>query len=97
MEKKVYDEKAIRNRILGMIIPITGENILQMTAGVVSMAMVGRISPLAVGAVGMSNILFRIIWSIFRGVATGASVFIAQVLARMIIRKLEVLRCNRLS
>lgn len=78
MEKKTYDEKAIRKRILGMIIPITAENILQMTAGVVSMAMVGRISPLAVGAIGMSNILFRIIWSIFRGIGTGASVFVAQ-------------------
>lgn len=78
MEKKTYDEKTIRNRILGMIVPITAENILQMTAGVVSMAMVGRISPLAVGAIGMSNILFRIIWSIFRGIGTGASVFVAQ-------------------
>ena len=78
MEKKIYDEKSIRNRILGMIAPITAENILQMTAGMVSMAMVGRISPLAVGAIGMSNILFRIIWSIFKGVGTGASVFVAQ-------------------
>lgn len=78
MENRTYDEKAIRNRILGMIVPITAENILQMTAGVVSMAMVGRISPLAVGTIGMSNILFRIVWSIFRGIGTGASVFVAQ-------------------
>lgn len=78
METKTYDEKAIRNKILGMIVPITGENILQMTAGLVSMAMVGRISPLAVGAVGMSNTLFRIIWAVFKGVATSASVYVAQ-------------------
>lgn len=78
MEKRTFDEKAIRKKILGMIVPITAENILQMTAGVVSMAMVGRISPLAVGAIGMSNILFRIIWSLFRGIGTGSSVFVAQ-------------------
>ena len=72
------DDKKIRSKILSMIIPITAENILQMTAGVVSMAMVGRISALAVGAIGMSNILFRIIWSVFKGISTGASVFVAQ-------------------
>ena len=78
MENTVYDEQVIRKRILGMIVPITSENILQMTAGVVSMAMVGRIGSLAVGAIGMSNTLFRIVWSIFRGVSTGTSVFVAQ-------------------
>ena len=78
MEEKIYDDKIIRKKILGMIVPITAESILQMTAGIVSMAMVGRISPIAVGAVGMSNTLFRIIWSVFRGVGTGATVFVAQ-------------------
>ena len=72
------DDKRIRNKILSMIIPITAENILQMTAGVVSMAMIGRINALAVGAIGMSNILFRIIWSVFKGISTGTSVFVAQ-------------------
>lgn len=72
------DDKQIRNKILSMIIPITAENILQMTAGIVSMAMVGRLSSIAVGAIGISNILFRIIWSIFKGIATGTSVFVAQ-------------------
>ncbi|QQY80015.1 putative MATE family efflux protein [Keratinibaculum paraultunense] len=72
------ENKIIRKKILSMILPITLENILQMTAGIVSMAMVGRISPLAVGAVGISNIIFNIIWAIFKGVATGTSVFVAQ-------------------
>lgn len=73
-----HDEKQIGKKILSMIIPITAENILQMTAGVVSMAMVGRINALAVGAIGMSNILFRIIWAVFKGISTGTSVFVAQ-------------------
>ena len=71
-------DRQIRNKILSMIIPITAENILQMTAGVVAMAMIGRIDALAVGAIGISNILFRIVWSIFKGISTGASVFVAQ-------------------
>lgn len=78
MSEIIHDDTKIRNKILSMILPITAENILQMTAGVVSMAMVGRISPIAVGAIGMSNILFRIIWSFFKGISTGTSVFVAQ-------------------
>ena len=78
MDREEIDDRQIRKKILSMLIPITAENILQMTAGVVSMAMVGRIDALAVGAIGMSNIFFRIIWSIFKGISTGASVFVAQ-------------------
>lgn len=78
MENNQLDDKHIRNKILSMILPITAENILQMMAGVVSMAMVGRISALAVGAIGLSTILFRIIWAVFKGISTGVSVFVAQ-------------------
>lgn len=77
-EKTLDENKLIRSKILSMILPITAENILQMTAGVVSMAMIGRINPLAVGAIGVSTVLYRIIWSLFKGIATGASVFVAQ-------------------
>ncbi len=78
MEIREEDDKNILKKILSMIMPMTAENILQMMAGIVSMAMVGRISPLAVGAIGLGNILFRIIWAVFKGIATGATVFVAQ-------------------
>lgn len=78
MGREQIDDKLIRKKILSMLIPITAENILQMTAGVVSMAMVGRIDALAVGAIGISNIIFRIIWSVFKGISTATSVFVAQ-------------------
>lgn len=78
MTTKAIDHKNARKKILSMTLPITAENILQMTAGVVSMAMVGRIDSVAVGAIGMSNILFRIIWAVLKGIGTGNSVFVAQ-------------------
>ena len=78
MEINVIDDKLIKNKILSMIIPITAENILQMTASVVSMAMVSRISATAVGAIGIATIIIRIIWSVLKGIATGNSVFVAQ-------------------
>lgn len=73
-----YDPKIIRSNVLSMVIPITFENVLQMAAGVVSMAFVGRINAIAIGAIGLSNILFRICWSLFRGLGVGASAFVAR-------------------
>lgn len=78
METTILDDKLIKKKILSMTIPITAENILQMTAGVVSMAMVSRISATAVGAIGIGTIIIRIIWAVFKGIATGNSVFVAQ-------------------
>lgn len=73
-----YDNKIIRTNVLSMIVPITFENILQMAAGVVSMAFVGRINSIAIGAIGLSNILFRIAWSLFKGLGVGSSAFVAR-------------------
>ncbi len=79
MTERLLDEnKVIRNKILSMILPITGENVLQMTAGIVLMAMIGRYDAYAVGAIGIATVLYRILWGIFKGIATGTSVLIAQ-------------------
>ncbi len=70
--------KGIRKKILSMILPITIESILQMTAGFISMAMIGRIDAIAIGALGISMRITQIIWALFKGITTGASVFVAQ-------------------
>jgi len=72
------EDKIISKKILAMILPITLEGVLQMTTSVISMAMVGRISSMAVSALGISSNIFNIIWAIFKGIATGVSVFVAQ-------------------
>ncbi|MDR7856546.1 MATE family efflux transporter [Tissierella sp.] len=77
-ERYLDENKVIRNKILSMILPITGENVLQMTAGIVLMAMIGRYDAYAVGAIGIATVLYRILWGIFKGIATGTSVLIAQ-------------------
>lgn len=77
-ERLLHENKLIRNKILSMILPITGENVLQMTAGIVLMAMIGRIDAYAVGAIGIATVLYRILWGIFKGIATGTSVLVAQ-------------------
>lgn len=72
------EDKIMRRKILSMIVPITIESVLQMTTGIISMAMIGRIDSLAVSAIGVSNNIFNVIWAIFKGISTGVSVFIAQ-------------------
>lgn len=76
--KPIYNIKEINKKILSMILPITIENILQMVAGIVSMGMVGRIDVLAVSALGISMRITQIVWALFKGIATGATVFVAQ-------------------
>ena len=75
---KDKENAIIRKKILSMILPITIENLLQMMAGFVSMAMIGRISTIAIGSLGLSNRITQIVWALFKGIATGASVFVAQ-------------------
>ena len=75
---KNKENAIIRKKILSMILPITIENLLQMMAGFVSMAMIGRISTIAIGSLGLSTRITQIVWALFKGIATGASVFVAQ-------------------
>ena len=76
--EKTNDSKEVRKKIYSMILPITIENILQMTAGFVSMAMIGRIDAIAIAALGLSTRITQIIWALFKGVTTGGTVFVAQ-------------------
>lgn len=69
METHAFSDKAIKKKIISMVIPITAENILQMTAELVSMAMVVRISVMAVGAIGLSNVIIRLIWAVFKSIS----------------------------
>ncbi|KRQ87689.1 Multidrug resistance protein NorM [Caloramator mitchellensis] len=72
------DIKNIRKKIISMILPITFENILQMTAGLITMAMIGRIDEVSISAIGLSSRIYNLIWALFKGVATGVTVIIAQ-------------------
>ena len=75
---KNSDVKVVGKKIYSMILPITIENVLQMTAGFVSMAMIGRIDAIAIASLGLSTRITQIIWALFKGVTTGGAVFVAQ-------------------
>lgn len=50
MTERVYDSKVIRKQILFLIIPVMLENIFQMSAGLISSAMIGRLDPSLISA-----------------------------------------------
>ncbi|HWR61534.1 MAG TPA: MATE family efflux transporter [Clostridia bacterium] len=68
----------INRKIISIVVPITIDNVLQMIAGIVSMGMIGRIDALSISALGISMRITQIIWALFKGITTGATVFVAQ-------------------
>lgn len=81
MEQKLYDKKIIRKEILFLIIPIMLENMFQMSAGVVSSAMIGKLgemTPMLVSSQGISNRITGVLWCLFKGLGIGATVVIAK-------------------
>jgi len=69
--------RQINRKIAIMILPITVEGILEMISGIISMGMVGRISVMAVSALGISMQITQIIWALLRGLAMGETVYVA--------------------
>lgn len=76
--ENAIDEKQIRQNVLSMIIPVTIEGILQMVSSTVIMAMLGRIDPLAVNAVGIGTRMTQLLWSFVRGMGVGITVCVAR-------------------
>ncbi|HYE81627.1 MAG TPA: MATE family efflux transporter [Clostridia bacterium] len=74
----VLDRKKLNKKIISMIVPITIENLLQMIAGIVSMGMIGRIDAMSISALGIGMRITQIIFALFKGITTGATVFVAQ-------------------
>lgn len=83
------EAREIRSKILSLILPITIENVLQTLAGFISMGMIGRIDAVAVSALGLSMRITQIIWALFKGITTGASVFVAQAYGAQDYKKLR--------
>lgn len=78
MTEKVYDSKVIRKQIFFLIIPVMLENIFQVSAGLISAAMIGRLSPMLISAQGICSRITGVLWCLFKGIGVGATVVIAK-------------------
>lgn len=72
-----YNRRGINKEIYQLIIPMIVENILQISAGLISTAMIGRLLPLDVSAQGICIRVTDTLWCLYKGVAIGATVMVA--------------------
>jgi len=85
-----YSKKNINKEIIFLMLPTILENVLQLLAGVVTTAMVGRLMADDISAQGISNRLYQIFFALFRGLGMGATVIVA-----LYYGKKELARCRR--
>lgn len=78
MNERLYDNKTIKKEIYFLIIPVILENIFQMSAGLVSAAMIGRLTPTLISSQGISSRVTGVLWCLFKGIGIGATVLIAK-------------------
>lgn len=79
MSERLYDKKTIRREIFFLIVPIILENVFQMSAGLVSSAMIGRLSPVLISSQGICSRITGVLLSLFRGIGIGATVVTAKI------------------
>ncbi len=73
------EELASSNRkIWNMAIPVMVDNLFQLAGGLIVMVMVGHVSVLGTGAIGLAVRITSVVWAVFRGIATAATVYVAQ-------------------
>jgi putative MATE family efflux protein len=90
VETETYSKRLINRDIFHLIIPSVMENILQLLAGLVITAMVGRLLASDIAAQGISNRIYQTFFALFRGLGTGATVIVA-----LNFGKKELTKCRR--
>lgn len=74
----MHEKKAIKREIYQIIIPMILENILQISAGLITTAMVGRLLSNDISAQGICVRITDTLWVCYKGVATGATILVAK-------------------
>jgi putative MATE family efflux protein len=76
--RKEPTQGELRRSVFNLVWPATVESVLQMGVGLVNTAMVGHLSALAIGTVGLCSRATMVGFALFQGIGTGATVLIAQ-------------------
>jgi putative MATE family efflux protein len=71
-------KRKMQKDIFKMIFPIMISSILEMMVGFVSMALIGNLGAIAIGAMGLSTRVRGLLWSVYKGIAIGGQVVTAQ-------------------
>ncbi|MDA8228209.1 MAG: MATE family efflux transporter [Desulfitobacterium hafniense] len=70
--------KLLRRYVYRLAWPVFIEMLLQMAVGVVDIAMVGRIGPSAIAAVGFANSLLMFVIAVFAAISVGTTALVAR-------------------
>lgn len=73
-----YNRRKINKEIYQLIIPMIVENVLQISAGLITTAMIGRLLPLDISAQGICIRVTDTLWCLYKGVSIGATVMVAR-------------------
>lgn len=82
MEGSPWTRRWRRRRIFQMVWPAAIESTLNYLVGVVVLAMMGRLGPQAVGAVGISTRVLQVFWALSQTLTVGATVFVARAVGQ---------------
>ena len=77
VQNTALEKRAVNSEIWHLIIPLVLENALQIFAGLVTAALVGRLLSTDISAQGISSRLVGIVWCLFKGIGLGATVVVA--------------------
>lgn len=80
--EQIETRRSIRIKILVIMLPIIVDSFLQIFAGTVSTAMIGRLSVEMISAQGMSSKFVDIVYFFFKGIGVGLTVYIARSFAQ---------------
>jgi len=78
MQTIEVSKSEIRISIFKMILPIIISSILEMFVGIISMKLIGNLGIIAIGAMSLSTRVRGIIWAVYKGIAIGVQVVVAQ-------------------
>lgn len=78
LDKTKLSHRQIRNTILLLILPIIMESVFQVSANIVSTAMVGRLSPVDIAAQGICFSISGVILVLVKGLSIGAALYISR-------------------
>ena len=74
----VINRKVVRKEIIHLIVPMILESILQISAGLISTAMIGRLLTADVSAQGVCIRVTDTLWCLYKGISIGATILIAR-------------------
>ena len=87
LAERAITKKQINHDIFRIVMPLVAENLLQMSAGLVTTAMIGRLLANDISAQGISLRVFNTFWALFKGIGMGATVVIAMRLGQRLFEK----------